>query len=173
MSWKRSKTLAEKLEDIACYHFQATVNGQLFSTLFQACKTFNYSPAKYWSFPTCNLQKCWLKVKAIKFFISVTTVISHTSPPTIFFSFWKLRFGGRQSNVSITIIPSRASRTIIWSYFIVNSRSTRVALLFLLDSSINRNWEGRLIKSFEVPFCSSRSRAMFWSCKFTNSVQLQ
>ena len=175
MSRKRSKTLAGKLQDIAYYHFRATVNGQLFSTLFQ---TFNYSPAKYWSFATCNLQKCWLKVKALEFFISVTTVISHTCPPTIFFAFRKLRFDGRQSkliiiNVSMTITVSRASRTIIWSYFSVNSRSIRVALLSLLDSSINRNWERRLIKSFEVPFRSSRSRAMFWSCKFTNSVQLQ
>ena len=58
-------------------------------------------------------------------------------------------------------------------YFSVNSRSIRVALSSLLDSSINRNWEVRLIKSFEAPFRSSRSRAMFWSCKFTNSVQPQ
>ena len=51
------------------------------------------------------------------------------------------------------------------------SQSIRVALSSLLDSSINRNWEVRLTKSFEVPFRSSRSRAMFWSCKFTNRVQ--
>ena len=43
----------------------------------------------------------------------------------------------------------------------------------LLDSSINRNWEVRLIKSFEAPFRSSRSRAMLWSYKFTNIVQPQ
>ena len=38
MSPKRSKTLAEKLPDIASYHFLATLNGQLFSTLFQTLK---------------------------------------------------------------------------------------------------------------------------------------
>ena len=48
-------------------------------------------------------------------------------------------------------------------------------LLFhqLLDSSINRNWEIRLIKSFEASFRSSRSRPMLWSCKSTNCVQPQ
>ena len=51
--------------------------------------------------------------------------------------------------------------------FNVNSQSIRVALSSLLDSSIHRNWEVRLIKSFEAPFRSSRSWAMFWSCKFT------
>ena len=59
-------------------------------------------------------------------------------------------------------------------YFNVNSQSIRVTLSSLLDSSINRNWEVRLVKSFEAPFPSSRSQpAMFWSCKFTNSVQPQ
>ena len=58
-------------------------------------------------------------------------------------------------------------------YFNVNSQSIRVALSSLLDSSINRNWKVRLIKSFKAPFRSSRSRAMFWSRKFTNSVQPQ
>ena len=58
-------------------------------------------------------------------------------------------------------------------YFNVNSQSIRVALSPLLDSSINRNWEIRLMKSLEAPFRSSRSRAMFWSCKFTNSAQPQ
>ena len=61
-------------------------------------------------------------------------------------------------------------------YFNFNSQSSRVALSSLLYASINRNWEVRLIKSFEVPFRSSRSRAMFWSCKLTeltNSVQPQ
>ena len=38
MSGKRSKTLAEKLQDIAYYHFRATVNGQLFPALFHALK---------------------------------------------------------------------------------------------------------------------------------------
>ena len=38
MSRKQSKTLAEKLQDIAYYHFRATVNGQLFSTLFHTLK---------------------------------------------------------------------------------------------------------------------------------------
>ena len=38
MSGKRNKTLAEKLQDIAYYHFRATVNGQLFSVLFHALK---------------------------------------------------------------------------------------------------------------------------------------
>ena len=58
-------------------------------------------------------------------------------------------------------------------YFNVNSQNIRVALSSLLDSSINRNWEAILIKSLEAPFRSSRSRAMFWSCKFTNSAQPQ
>ena len=52
-------------------------------------------------------------------------------------------------------------------YFNVNSQSIRVALSSLLDSWINGNWEVRLIKSLRAPFRSSRSRAMFWSCKFT------
>ena len=38
MSRKQSKTLAEKLQDIAYYHFLATVNGQLFSALFHTLK---------------------------------------------------------------------------------------------------------------------------------------
>ena len=38
MSQKRSKTLAEKLQDIAYYYFLATVNGQLFSPLFHTLK---------------------------------------------------------------------------------------------------------------------------------------
>ena len=58
-------------------------------------------------------------------------------------------------------------------YFNVNSQSIRVALLSLVDSSINRKWEVRLVKSLEAPFRSSRSRGMFWSCKFTNSAQQQ
>ena len=37
-------------------------------------------------------------------------------------------------------------------YFNVNSQSIRVSLSSLLDSSINRNWEVRLIKSLEAPF---------------------
>ena len=36
MSQKRSKTLAEKLQDIAYYHFRALVNSQLFTALFHA-----------------------------------------------------------------------------------------------------------------------------------------
>ena len=43
----------------------------------------------------------------------VTAVISHTRPPTIFSPFRKLRFGGRQSNVSMTITASGVSRTTI------------------------------------------------------------
>ena len=38
MSRKQSKTVAEKLQDIANYHFLAAVNGQLFSTLFHTLK---------------------------------------------------------------------------------------------------------------------------------------
>ena len=71
----------------------------------------------------------------------------------------------------MTITASGGSGTT--QSFNVNSQSIRVALSSLLDSSINRNWEVRLIKSFEAPFHLSRSRAMFWSCKFTNSVQPQ
>ena len=33
-------------------------------------KTFNYNPAKYLSFATCNLQKCWFLVKTVKILIS-------------------------------------------------------------------------------------------------------
>ena len=58
-------------------------------------------------------------------------------------------------------------------YFNVNSQSIRVALSSLLDLSIKRNWEVRLIKSLKAPFRSSRSRAMFWSWKFKNSAQQQ
>ena len=60
-----------------------------------------------------------------------------------FFPFRKLRFGGRQSNVSMTITASGVSRTT--NDFNVNSQSIRVALSPLLDSSINRNWEVKLI----------------------------
>ena len=38
MSRKRSKTLAENLQDIAYYYFLATVKGQLFSALFHTLK---------------------------------------------------------------------------------------------------------------------------------------
>ena len=63
----------------------------------------------------------------------ITAVISHTRPPKIIFPFQKLRFGGRQSNVSMTITASGVTGTN------VNSQSIRVALSSLLDSSINRN----------------------------------
>ena len=43
----------------------------------------------------------------------LTAVISHTRPPTIFFPFQKLRFGGRQSNVSMTITASGVTGTDI------------------------------------------------------------
>ena len=33
-------------------------------------KTFNYNPAKYWSFAMGNLKKCWLQAKTVKFLIS-------------------------------------------------------------------------------------------------------
>ena len=42
-----------------------------------------------------------------------TAVISHTRPPTIFSQFQKLRFGGRQSNVSMTITASGVTGTTI------------------------------------------------------------
>ena len=58
-------------------------------------------------------------------------------------------------------------------YFNVNSQRIRVSLSSLLDSSLNRNWEVRLVKLFKTPFRSSRSWAMSSSCKFTNSVQPQ
>ena len=82
------------------------------------------------------------------------------APFNDFFPFRKLRFGGRQSNASMTITAS-------------NSQSIQVALSSLRDSSINRNWEVRLRKSLEAPFRSSRSRTMFWSYKFTNIAQPQ
>ena len=44
---------------------------------------------------------------------NITAVITHTRPPTIFFPFQKLRFGERQSNVSMTITASGVSRTTI------------------------------------------------------------
>ena len=61
------------------------------------------------------------------------------------------------------IHDNNGERSFRKHYFIVSSQSIRVALSSLLDSSINRNWEVRLIKSFEAPFRSSRSRlrAMF------------
>ena len=73
------------------------------------------------------------------------------APSNDFFPFRKLRFGGRQSNVSMTITASGVS-TFQNHYFNVNSQSIRVALSSLLDSSINRNWEVRIIKSLEAPF---------------------
>ena len=71
------------------------------------------------------------------------------------------------------IHDNNAERSYRNHYFNINSQSNRVVLSSLLDSSINRNWEVRLIKSLEAPFRSSRSRAMFWNCKFTNSAQPQ
>ena len=71
------------------------------------------------------------------------------------------------------IHDNNAERSYRNHYFNINSQSNQVVLSSLLDSSINRNWEVRLIKSLEAPFRSSRSRAMFWSCKFTNSAQPQ
>ena len=103
-------------------------------------------------------------------FAFVTAVISHTCPPMIFLPFQKLHFGGCQSNVSMTIMASGVSGTTISMSIL---RVSEWLFHQLLDSSINRNWEIRLIKSFEAPFHLSRSRAMFWSCKFTNSVQPQ
>ena len=51
----------------------------------------------------------------------------------------KLRFGGRQSNVSMTITGSRVTGTTI---SIVNSQSIRVALSSLLDS-----WKNTKLRS--------------------------
>ena len=108
-------------------------------------------------------------------FIKKTTLqrLSVTRALQRFFPFRKLRFSERQSNVSMTITASGVSRTTTEYNSMSISQSIRVALSSLLDSSINRNWEVRLIKSLEAPFRSSRSRAMFWSCKFTNSAQPQ
>ena len=88
---------------------------------------------------------------------SLTGVISHTRPPTIFFPFQKLRFGGRQSNVSMTITASAVTGTTISMSIL---RVSELLFHQLLDSSINRNWEIRLIKSFEASFRSSRSNAL-------------
>ena len=73
---------------------------------------------------------------------------------------------------SIKCIHDNNGERSFWNHYFlnVNSQSIRVALSSLLDSSINRNWEIRLIKSFEASFRSSRSRPMLWSCKSTNSV---
>ena len=94
-------------------------------------------------------------------------------PPTSFSHLKKLRFGGSQSNVSMTIRARGVSNQNL--YFNVNSQSIRLALSSLLDSSINRHWEVRLIKSFKAPFRSSRSRAMFQLKLqiYKNSVQPQ
>ena len=90
---------------------------------------------------------------------TITAVISHTRPPTIFpiskTAFWW---------TSIKCIhDNNSERSFKNHYFNVSSQSIRVALSSLLDSSINRNWEVRLIKPLEAPFRSTRSRAMFWS----------
>ena len=66
----------------------------------------------------------------------LTAVISHTRPQTIFSPFQKLRFGGRQSNASMTITASGAVTGTTISMSI--SQSIRVALSSLLDSSINK-----------------------------------
>ena len=79
------------------------------------------------------------------------------APPTIFFPFQKLRFGGRQSNVSMTITASAVTGTTISMSIL---RVSELLFHQLLDSSINRNWEIRLIKSFEASFRSSRSNAL-------------
>ena len=57
--------------------------------------------------------------------------------------------------------------TFWWTSIKCIQQGVRVALSSLIGSSMNRHWEVRLIKSFEAPFGSSRSRAMFWSCKYT------
>ena len=64
MSRKWNKTLAEKLQETAYYHFRATH----FSLSCFTFKTFHYNPEKYWSFATatCNLQKCWFQAKTAK-----------------------------------------------------------------------------------------------------------
>ena len=74
-------------------------------------------------------------MKKNQFCPAFRAVISHTRPPMIFFPFQKLRFGGRQSNVSMTITSGVVTGTTILMSI---SQSIRVALSSLLDSSINR-----------------------------------
>ena len=103
----------------------------------------------------------------------VTAVFSHTSPPTIFFPFRKLRFGGRQSNISMTKTASGVSGTTV-SMSVLSISKLLFHLYLTRQLFYNRNWEVRLIELFEAPFRSFCSRlAMFWSCKFTNSVRPQ
>ena len=92
---------------------------------------------------------------------NISAVITHTLPPTIVFPISKTKFNFETSMKCIH--DNNGERSFRKHYFIVSSQSIRVALSSLLDSSINRNWEVRLIKSFEAPFRSSRSRlrAMF------------
>ena len=64
----------------------------------------------------------------------LTAVISHTRPPTIFFPFQKLRFGGRQSNVSMTITASEVTGTDI-------SMSIIRVFELLFHLYLNRRWK--------------------------------
>ena len=68
--------------------------------------------------------------------VSYSGYQSH-APSNDFFPFRKLRFGGRQSNVSMT--GNNGKRSFQNHYFNVNSQSIQVAPSSLLDSSINRN----------------------------------
>ena len=79
---------------------------------------------------------------------ALTAVISHTRPPTIFFLFQKLRFGGRQSNVSMEITASRVTGTTI---SIVNSQRIRVALSSLLEWMNYKNLTAKLL-GLSLPF---------------------
>ena len=62
------------------------------------------------TFPETGLQH---STTLFRLRLCITAVISHTRPSTIFFPFQKVRFGGRQSNVSMTITASAVTGTTI------------------------------------------------------------
>ena len=117
--------------------------------------------------------KAFILAEMAKFLLNydntnLTAVLSHTRPPTIFFPFRKLRFGGRQSNVSMTITACGVSRTTI-SMSIVRGFELLFHLYWLVDKQKLRSkthHENRLKRHFR----SSRSRAIFWSGKFIQTV---
>ena len=71
MSRKQSKTLAENLQDIAYYYFLATVNGQLFSTLFHALKHLITSQQNIDLSQRVTFKNVDFKQKPLKFWFQV------------------------------------------------------------------------------------------------------
>ena len=82
--------------------------------------------------------------------LSVTHAPHPPPPPlTTFFPISKTAFWWTSNKC---ILDNYGERNFQNHYFNVHSQSIRVALSSLLDSSINRNWELRLIKSLGAPF---------------------